>query len=92
MDDLEMREVDFEYVERPDWFECQNWYGEPEWTKEDDLERWDAEIEEELHSGGEFIRAKGLLRERRKEERKRFRRARQRHKTRQSGIEEDFWL
>ncbi|KAJ7273136.1 hypothetical protein C8J57DRAFT_1316849 [Mycena rebaudengoi] len=94
VDDLEMREVDFEYVEPPSWSECQNYFGEPgwTWTKEDDLERWEAEIEEELHSGGEFIRAKGLLRERRKEERKRFRRAGQRNKTRRSGIEEDFWL
>jgi hypothetical protein len=98
VDDLEMREVDLEYVERPDWSEYHDCFDYLVWTRtkeedlERDLERWEAEIEEELHSGGEFIRAKGLLRERRKEERKRFRRAGQHRKTRRNGIEEDFWL
>jgi hypothetical protein len=94
MDDLEMREVDFEYVERPPRSGCHNCIDDSwwRWKKQDDLEKWEAEIEEELHSGGEFIRTKGLLRERRKEERKRFRRAGQHHKTRRNGIEEDFWL
>jgi hypothetical protein len=60
--------------------------------EESNVEKWVAEIEEELHGGGEFIREKGLLREKRKQERKRFTRTRQRHTARRSGIEEDFWL
>ncbi|KAJ6630248.1 hypothetical protein B0H10DRAFT_978602 [Mycena sp. CBHHK59/15] len=69
MDDFDMREKDFEYVEPPAWFlSCG--YSDCDWG----LWYYEsmAEIAEEFKITGELVRARGVVKEKRRQRRKSF--------------------